>query len=443
MSENQYIKKLNELASKEYSDLNLGLSRIKKILTEFNNPQNKYPVIHVAGTNGKGSTSCMINSILVESGYSVGLYTSPHFISCQERIRVNNELISEKDLEILLKEIFILKELKKIELTYFEVLTIVAFKYFAEKNVNVVVLEVGLGGRLDATNVVKNTIACVITSIDIDHTEFLGKKLVDIAKEKGGIIKNNADVIVNTGHKQTDSVIKKICKDKSSKALFFGKDFSVTYQGCNWKKREESFSYNGIFNNYVNLSTKCLGEHQARNASLALACMESIVQRGEKRKEWQFNIGKQDVYKGLKSAYWPGRMEILKCKFGGVMRTIILDGAHNEAGSKVLAKSLSSSPYAADGIVFVISVMRDKNYKAMCRNLSQLAKKVIILKLDAQRELEQDVLAREWGKHLPDDKISIAQTFEEIPYLLQNNENIICITGSLYALALVKNKLKN
>jgi dihydrofolate synthase / folylpolyglutamate synthase len=460
-----YINTLNALAKKEYGGQNLGLSRIKKFLNHLKNPQDRYPVIHVAGTNGKGSTANMIQSILIAQGLKVALYTSPHFIDCNERIRINNQLIIKKDLERLLEFIFTKPAAKK--LTYFEILTAVAFQYFAEKKIDVLVAEVGLGGRLDATNVVKNKIVSVITSIDFDHMEILGNDLIKIAKEKAGIIKKGVPTIIYTGHKKTDSTIKNICQEKKSPAFFLNHDFNTKYKKTDWLKQKQIFSYYGINSNYLNLELNFFGQHQIRNASLALACIELLKDR--------YEINVKAIKQGLKNVYWPGRFEIISQKIGNRKRTIILDGAHNIGGIKVFKNTLLNSPFGKNKIVLVLNILREKNYVAMCKELKSLAKKVIILKIPSPRALATEILVKEWQKYLPPEKIITIDNFKDLyrncrgtlrvpdlgicehnskarnsvrdqnakNIILEKSDTVIAVIGSLYAVALAKKYFKN
>ena len=427
------LDRIERLAKKAYSDQKTDLDRVNQILYLLDNPQNQYPVIHIAGTNGKGSTAAMLHSILQTAGYKSGLYTSPHFLSCNERIRINNHLITDTDLELCLAKVFSIPI--STELSYFEILTVTAFCYFASKKIDFLVCETGLGGRLDATNAVKNKLVSIITSIDFDHTEILGDNLAKIAYEKAGIFLKGVPIVTNTGHAITDKILTKQSSLKNCPIFFYDRDFYSQKPTTNWQKLKQTFSYRGIDNNYSQIELAMLGEHQIMNATLALASIEIIKK--------QYPISNQSIYKGLKKASWSGRFEIRKLQYKDKSLTFILDGAHNAAGSIVLQKTLAASPYAKTNLVFIMNVLCNKDYQSICSNLSKLAKKVIILQLNNQRVLETNILHKEWQKYLPNSKIYIANNFMDVFKFLDNIDTSICVTGSLYVVAETLFFLKN
>ena len=407
------------------------LKYIKAVLRELGNPEKKVPVIHLAGTNGKGSTAAMLYSILMEAGYRVGLYTSPHLSHHVERIRINSKLISIRKFNQLLARIFLCASAAK--LNYFEVITALAFLYFAEAKIDLLVLETGLGGRFDATNVVSNKLASIITSIDYDHVNILGKTFSAIAKEKGGIIQDKTPAIVYTGHAAADKVIAQICKIKKASLFLLGRNFNCVLEKIDWMKSRQLFSYYSAMLSYENLILPFIGAHQLRNAALALTTIAVIKNR--------FPVARTAIYEGLYKASWPGRLEVIKHKISGYQRNIILDGAHNVAGAKNLIETLAISPYREKGIVFVISVLQDKDYKGICRELSALARKIIIFKINSERSLESQVLAKVWRKYLPSNKIFIINELHDLSKILDNKDKNICITGSLYGIAEARKKL--
>jgi dihydrofolate synthase / folylpolyglutamate synthase len=428
-----YIKQLDILAKKGYSrhqSHKPSLARIRKMLRALGNPELSFPVIHVAGTNGKGSTAAMLHSILVAAGYRVGLYTSPHFIDCRERIRINHELISASDFERALAAVF--NQLMVGELTYFEILTAAAFVYFAKKKVDFVVCEVGLGGRFDATNAAKNKLLSVITSIDIDHAEILGKEIKTIAAEKAGIIQSKVPTVIYTGHKAADVIIAAKAKVARSPIYFLGRDFSAKDEKIDWRKRMQFFSYNGINAEYKNIAFNLLGKHQVRNASLALAAIEILRDK--------YDISDHAIFRGFKAVTWSGRFEIFdvaikqRCGVQSRQIQVILDGAHNVAGAKALADLLLTSPYAKH-LTLVMSMLSDKDYRKTCRVLSEVAKEVVIFKANSSRALDPEILKREWSKYLSSKKIFVIDRFPQLFSLLRRNFNALCITGSLYAIA--------
>ena len=214
-----------------------------------------------------------------------------------------------------------------------------------------------------------------------------------------------------------------------------GKDFKFIAGKTNWPKNEQCFSYYGIFAKYENLILHLLGEHQLRNASIALAAIEIIKKR--------FPVADDAIYAGLQNVVWPGRFEVTHCKIANMARTIILDGAHNVAGIKTLVKTLLASPYTNKKIVFVFGILQDKDYKKICKQLSLLVKKIIIFKVDSQRAVDPKILVTEWAKYLPASKIRAIDKLRELPIVLRDNEKYICVVGSLYGIAEAKKFLKS
>ena len=301
-----------------------------KLLELLGNPQDGLKIIHVAGTNGKGSTCSFITSILKEAGYKVGLYTSPFLETFTERIRINGENIPEEDVSRI---VTLIKE--KIEQmvnegysypTEFEIVTTMAFYYYYEQKVDYVALEVGLGGRYDATNIIKNSQVSVIGSISLDHVNILGDTISKIAYEKGGIIKQDGVAIVYDQSEEAKNVIKQICYDKNAKYI------EVKFDDINIKKSDiYSQVYDATILNqkYEDLEIKLIGEHQINNSILAL----SVIKYLEKNKA--LKIDDKSIRKGLINAKWPGRIEKISEN-----PVFIIDGAHNEDGAISLAKAL-------------------------------------------------------------------------------------------------------
>ncbi|EPZ53829.1 bifunctional FolC family protein [[Clostridium] sordellii ATCC 9714] len=327
MNYNEALKFIHE--SHKFG-MRLGLENIKKLLELLGNPQDNLKIIHVAGTNGKGSTCSFISTILKKSGYKVGLYTSPFLETFTERIRVNGENIPENEVGNIVN---IIKE--KIEImvkeghdypTEFEIVTAMAFYYFNKEKVDFVALEVGLGGRYDATNVIEKPIATVITSISLDHVGILGDTLDKIAFEKGGIIKENCDVIVYPQKNEASEVLKEICNEKNAKYIECDfKDITLKESNINFQK------FDCIINNkeYKDLQINLIGDHQVKNSVVALTTIELI------KNKLEILISEEDLRKGLMETKWPGRIEKIKEN-----PMFIIDGAHNEEGAESLAKSI-------------------------------------------------------------------------------------------------------
>lgn len=310
------------LTSKGKFYINLGLERITKVLELLGNPQDSLKCIHVAGTNGKGSVCAIISTILTQNGYKTGLYTSPHIFSYTERIKINNKNISETDFSEYVFEICTIAEKNEIHLTEFEILTAVMFKYFYDNNVDVVVLETGLGGRFDATNVIKSNLCSIITHIDLDHTERLGNTKSEIAFEKAGIIKPNCPVFTSEGYEEI--------KDKADE--------------CN-----SLFSFVAPFEDTTNLSLR--GTCQQENLSLALASVRYLFK----------DITEEMIQNAISKVEHP-------CRFQLCRKDLIIDASHNPNGAMALKDSLDYY-YPDKKRCFVFGCLKNKDYKQMMKIL--------------------------------------------------------------------------
>ena len=322
-----YSKAINLLTSQEKFHINLGLERTQKILALIGNPHKKLEFIHVAGTNGKGSVCAMLSAILVENKVKTGLFTSPHIFEYTERIKVDNSEISKEQFGQKIVNIVEIAGKNNIHLTEFEILTVVAFEYFAENNVDIVILETGLGGRLDSTNVIEKNICSVITNIHFDHTERLGSTIEKIAQEKAGIIKTNSPVVI------------------SGKNLGFN-----TIRQIAEKRNSQIFAAEKVPNFLLeNLALK--GTYQKENLGLVLGAINILNKKG-------FEVSKDIIIKGLKKISHPCRFEYIKEK------NLIIDAAHNPSGIKVLKESLELY-FPNRKIKFIFGCLRNKNYKDM------------------------------------------------------------------------------
>ncbi|MGL5642399.1 MAG: bifunctional folylpolyglutamate synthase/dihydrofolate synthase [Paraclostridium sp.] len=430
MNYNEALKYIHE--SHKFG-IRLGLDNIKKLLELLDNPQDKLKIIHVAGTNGKGSTCSFISTILKESGYKVGLYTSPFLETFTERIRVNGENIPEDEVGNIVS---LIKE--KIEImvnegyscpTEFEIVTAMAFYYFKKENVDFVALEVGLGGRYDATNVIEKPIVSVITSISLDHIGVLGDTLSKIAFEKGGIIKENCSTIVYPQKEEAGQVIKNICKENKSKYIECNfNDINIKESNINLQK------YDCIINKkeYKDLEIRLIGEHQVNNSVLALNVIDYI------NDNLDLNISQESMRKGLIETKWPGRIEKIKEN-----PMFIIDGAHNEEGAESLAKSIDR--YFEDkNKVLIIGMLEDKDITSVLDILIPRFNKVITTTPDNPRAIDANKLKEKINKYNI-EVICKPQIKDAVDYVLQTTkkDDVIISAGSLYMIGNVRNIIKS
>ena len=354
-----------------YSPEKFDLKRMRSFLELLDKPQQNYRVVHVAGTKGKGSTAAMIASILSASGYKTGFYTSPHMIDFSERIRIGDDLISHKEITDYVNQLE--PEIKKVpELTTFEIITGMAFKYFSDSKVDFGVIEVGMGGRFDATNVVKPQIS-VITSISFDHMKVLGKTLKKIAFEKAGIIKENIPVIVSKQKSSPLNEIKRIARERKAKMIYAPDLYRIETRSNSLE--EQKFTLMKAKESFVDISIPLLGDHQIDNAMTAYACIEELIKQGVK-------IGSDAVSEGFKNIKWPGRFEIINRK-----PLVIIDGAHNLDSFRKLSETIKK--YLPEKkIILIFGASEDKAVESMLEIIQPLIKILIITRSEHPRAME-------------------------------------------------------
>jgi dihydrofolate synthase/folylpolyglutamate synthase len=338
------------LAAQPPSTIRLGLDRVRAALAALGNPETSLPALHIAGTNGKGSTCAIAASCLQAQGYRVGLYTSPHLELINERIKVQGADISD---EVLGQRVLdVVNALPGgLELTYFELGTVVALAHFAKERVDIAVLETGLGGRLDATTA-SRPVVTAITPVSIDHTEYLGHTVRQIANEKAGIIKPGIPVVLGRQEPSALEAIEKAAQAAGSPVRLLGRDFDFEPES----PTKNTFRYRGARTRVFGLEVPLKGPHQIQNAAVAFACLEWLEDRG-------FAITQENARAGLRQVRWPGRLEELP---GDPL--VVLDGAHNLGGIEALVKALKSE-YPGRGIHLVLGVMGDKDYRSMLKLL--------------------------------------------------------------------------
>ncbi len=404
-----------------------GLKRMEWMMERLGHPETKMKTVHIGGTNGKGSTVTYLRSILEAGGYTVGTFTSPYIEQFNERISVNGKAISDEELLQLTNIIRPLAdELEETDLggpTEFEVITAMAFHYFASLNkVDIVIFEVGLGGRFDSTNIIQ-PLASIITNIGLDHTNILGSTYEEIAFEKAGIIKKNTALFTAVKHPGALKVIEEQAQKKEASVYRLDQEFSIT--GHKSLVKGEVFNVVTQFQAFDQLEISMMGQHQTENAALAVIAAQFLHQKGE------FILTEQAIREGLKKAYWPGRFEMLS-----ESPLVIIDGAHNEEGITALTHELSTR-YPNRNIQIVFAALTDKKLDEMIGKLDKIASQITFVSFDFPRAAKAEELlkiSQSANKLAVDDWKSYLS--EEIKTL--DSDNILVITGSLYFISEVK-----
>lgn len=410
----RYISEVHKYGSK------LGLENIKHLLELLGNPHKELKIIHIAGTNGKGSTAAYIREILVENEYKVGFYTSPYLEVFNERVQVNHNLIKDEEIAEHITEIesCIKTMLEKgyNHPTEFEVITAMAFLYFKKKNVDYVVLEVGLGGRFDATNVIESSLISVITSISYDHTKILGDTLTKIAFEKSGIIKENGLIVSYPQVQEAEAEIIKNAKLKNAQY------YSVNLEELSIISQNEKSSIFKLSDVDENIEISMLGVHQIYNAALAIKTINILEAKH------LVSIDRKKMISAIKNTHWNGRMEVISEN-----PLIIIDGAHNPDGAKTLIDTLNST-FSKYEKTLCIGMLEDKDVDEVLKKLIPYIDNIIVTEPNSDRALTAEKMAEKIEKY--DKKVEIKADREEAFKLLLNKiekENQLgIIAGSLY-----------
>jgi dihydrofolate synthase/folylpolyglutamate synthase len=394
--------------------MDFKLDRMVAALKVLGDPHRSFPAIHIAGTNGKGSVAATLHSILTRAGYRVGLYVSPHLIRFTERIRVGGEEIAPAAVVRLAAEVRAAAEDAGVEPTFFEFVTLMAFVHFARSDVDIGVIEVGLGGRLDATNVL-DPLATVITTIGRDHTQFLGDSIPSIAAEKAGTVKHGRPVIVGDVDAEAGRIIENIAAERAAPVHRMGREY-----GWSW---EDGFRFEGMGQSWRQLRLALYGHHQRDNAATALATLAVVGER--------FPVPEEAIRDGLATVDWPGRLQILSGE-----PKIILDGAHNVDGLLALCREL---PLLAEGraVQLLFAVMRDKEWKRMVDELAPLCASATTTEVLPPRCLEATVLAQCFEPHCPTTSHPrVAEAWREV-YRKAMPKDVVLVTGSLFLVGAV------
>lgn len=411
---------------------NKGLERTNKILELLGNPHKDLKCIHIAGTNGKGSTTAMLTQILMESGYKVGMYTSPFIEEFEERIQINNNNIPKEKLCEVVEKVKIAVD-KACELGYdepteFEIITAVMFVYFNEERVDYAVIEVGLGGRIDATNVI-NPLISIITSISYDHIKILGNTLEEIAYEKAGIIKEKTPVILYPVEEEAKLSIEKVAKEKQSpityvkieNAVLKEKLYNVPYQ---------EITVNTSKNTYE-IQLSLLGTHQLLNCSVVINAAEELQNIG-------VNIKKEHIIDGLKKVKWPGRLEMLKAK-----PMVVIDGAHNIDGITSLKSSINTY-FKYNKLILIMGILSDKQVEEMVKVITSEASNIITVTPPSYRAENSSELVEIIKKYnsnceaIEDYKEAYAKALS-----YANEDDLVLICGSLYMVGEMRKTIRN
>jgi dihydrofolate synthase/folylpolyglutamate synthase len=405
-----YLSSLNKMG------IRFGLDPIRFLLERLHNPQSSYPAVLIAGTNGKGSVAAMTAAILSSGGLKTGLYTSPDLIDFKERIRINDRMINRDE---VLHCAGAVKEKVTEEISYFEFLTAMAFLHFQRQRVDIAVLEIGMGGRLDATNVV-NPLLSVITNVSLEHREYLGSTLEKITREKGGIIKKRGTCLTAATQRPVIETIKTLCRERGATLYRLGKEIRTR------SHRDGTFSYRGIGANHKRLVCPLVGRHQLANAALALGTVELIGDKG-------FRVDERAVVEGLRKTRWEGRLELLQRN-----PMLLVDGAHNPAGAATLRRALKND-FSYRRLCLIFGVLGDKDYRAIVKRLFPLADRVILTRPDNDRALPLNILlptARAFHKNVevienPSD--ALQQALSQV-----GEKDLVCVAGSLYLVGEIK-----
>ena len=420
-----YILKYADYERLPRSGIVWDLKRVERLLEGLGNPHMAARTVHVAGTKGKGSTAAMIESILRHAGYHTGFYSSPHLLSYTERIRQNGENIREEDWAALAEAVKPHVEAENAEgeygeLTTFEIMTAMAFLHFSNTKADFQVMEVGLGGRLDATNVVPNPEVCVITPVSYDHTDVLGNTLAQIAGEKAGIIKPGSPVVTAPQFPEAMEVLANVCKERGCRQVCVGAD--VMFQTEGFDQDGQSFYVNGRLGNYE-LRIPLLGAHQVENAATAVAAVEVLNERGAR-------IAPEAIEKGLANVRWAGRLQVLDRE-----PYVVIDGAHNAHSMQRLGQALQFH-FDYDKLTLILGFGNDKDITGMIDEAVRIADDIILVTSRHPRAVKADTLLEMFDKRGSHPKVADSvRGALDMARSASGPRGLICAAGSVFVIA--------
>lgn len=416
--------------SRPYGKIKYGLDRIIELLNRLGNPQNNYPIIHITGTNGKGSVAAMLSHLFTEHGFNTGLNISPHIVDFRERIQINNKFVSKELVVDTLEQIIpVLREMDsrgaEYAPSYFEVVTAMGFSIFKSQKVDISIIEAGLGGRFDASNIVETPLISVITGVSLDHTRILGSSEEKIATEKSQIIKYRRPLVNGVTRPCIRKIIEEKCAETESSFWTFWKDFSISNTKMKLNKNE--FTYHGD-KDYNKLNLALNGEHQFKNAAIALKAFELSA------KELGFLVSEEKMRRALKVVKWPGRFEV----FNYSDRMIVLDGAHNPDGA-IRFRSNLERYFGSKNIFLLYGGLDDKDHKTAARYISPAVENAVVTRVPNRRNVSPEKIYKEW-KSVKKDVAYIDDYKSALDYLIEssNKDDVIICTGSLYLVSALR-----
>lgn len=397
-----------------------GLDAITALMDSLGRPERKLKIVHIAGTNGKGSVGAFLEMVLREAGYKTGRYVSPTVYCYEERFQINGNNISENDYAQVVTKVARAVDTTPYEPTGFELETAVALLWFYTQHCDVVLVECGLGGANDATNVIENNLLTVLTSISLDHTGILGNTIEEIAQEKCGVIKNNTAVVCGEQKAGAERIIRQFCKERNVSIEFVE---NALIKNKKIGDLKQCFD----FENFKDIKTSMVGAYQFENAALALKCVSKLRCLG-------FDLPDESVYNGMEQARWGARFDVV-CN----TPVVVLDGAHNPDGAKSLAESLRLW-FNNKKLIFIIGAFADKNYDEILRLTAPMANKIFAITAPTPRGLDKSKLAKVAKKY--NNNVEEAELFEALDFSMEHKEYVTVVFGSLSFLGASNNYIR-